>query len=87
MSRCLLPVTQSRIRTAVKARTARRDYEVLFKGMKAKQLAGQVRLPTGWGCWRGVIVYSWPPFAVTAPPAYFETTTPPHVSGLVASKF
>ncbi|CAN0275816.1 unnamed protein product [Ectocarpus fasciculatus] len=32
---------QARIRTAVKARTARRDYEVLFKGMKAKQLAGQ----------------------------------------------
>ncbi|CAM9686601.1 unnamed protein product [Ectocarpus sp. 8 AP-2014] len=32
---------QARIRTAVRARTARRDYEVLFKGMKAKQLAGQ----------------------------------------------
>ncbi|CAB1120426.1 unnamed protein product [Ectocarpus sp. CCAP 1310/34] len=32
---------QSRIRTAVRARTARRNYEVLFKGMKAKQLAGQ----------------------------------------------
>ncbi len=26
----------------MRARTARRDYEVLFKGMKAKQLAGQV---------------------------------------------
>lgn len=34
---------QARIRTAVRARTARRDYEVLFKGMKARQLAGQVR--------------------------------------------
>ncbi|CAM9588420.1 unnamed protein product [Pylaiella littoralis] len=32
---------QARIRTAVRARTARRDYEVLFKGMKSKQLAGQ----------------------------------------------
>ncbi|CAM9333072.1 unnamed protein product [Ectocarpus sp. 12 AP-2014] len=32
---------QARVRTAVRARTARRDYEVLFKGMKAKQLAGQ----------------------------------------------
>lgn len=37
----VLPI-QARIRTAVRARTARRDYEVLFKGMKAKQLAGQV---------------------------------------------
>eukprot|EP00903_Cladosiphon_okamuranus_P006484 g6343.t1 len=32
---------QARVRTAVRARTARRDYEVLFKGMKARQLAGQ----------------------------------------------
>lgn len=45
---CLRLLPQARIRMAVRARTARRDYEVLFKGMKARQLAGQVRSYTDW---------------------------------------
>lgn len=42
----LLAVWQARIRTAIKGRTARRDYEAVLKGVRNQRLAGTVRPPS-----------------------------------------